>query len=71
VLTKEEIRGMLDNTPNKKHRILIEIMYGSGLRVSEAVSLKIEDINLEERFNIIRKGKGSKTCKINFKKIRK
>ncbi|WP_319475468.1 tyrosine-type recombinase/integrase [Marispirochaeta aestuarii] len=32
--------------PNPKHRAMIAMMYGSGLRVSEVVSLKVGDINL-------------------------
>jgi integrase/recombinase XerD len=64
ILTKDEVKNMIEQTNNKKHRILIEMLYGSGLRVSEAVSLKKEDINLDERFNIIRKGKGGKDRQI-------
>ena len=60
VLTKDEIREMLQNTKNKKHKLLIEIIYGSGLRVSEAVKLKINDLNLKEKINLIRGGKGKK-----------
>ena len=64
VLTRDEIRQMLQNTNNKKHKLLIELLYGSGLRVSEAVKLKIDDLNLDEKINLIRGGKGKKDRRI-------
>ena len=60
VLTKEEIFGMINTIKNKKHKLLIELMYSSGLRVSEAVALKIENINLDERIAKVVAGKGRK-----------
>src|SRR3990167_6001973 len=35
VLSREEIKKILKNTINKKHRLMITLAYGSGLRVSE------------------------------------
>lgn len=64
VLTRDEIRKMIENTKNKKHRLLIEFLYGSGLRVSEAVGFKINDLDLNEKINIIRGGKGKKDRRI-------
>jgi len=60
VLSKEEIRNMLDCTKNAKHKLLIAFLYSSGLRVSEAVSIKIDDLDLNERMGIVRAGKGKK-----------
>lgn len=60
VLTKEEIFSMINTIKNKKHKLLVELMYSSGLRVSEAVALKIENINLDERIAKIIAGKGKK-----------
>ena len=60
VLTKDEIAAMLEATVNKKHLLLLELLYGSGLRVSEAVSLKINDLNLNEKVNVLLSGKGKK-----------
>lgn len=64
VLTKDEIKSMIQNTSNKKHKLLIEVLYGTGLRVSEAVNLKIDDLNLNEKINILRGGKGKKDRRI-------
>lgn len=60
VLTKKEIFAMINSIKNKKHKLLIELMYSSGLRVSEAVALKTENINLDERIAKVVAGKGRK-----------
>lgn len=60
VLTKDEIRKLIAATDNEKHKLLIKMLYSSGLRVSECVSLRIDDLNLEDRFGTIRAGKGKK-----------
>ncbi|PIN80213.1 integrase [Candidatus Woesearchaeota archaeon CG10_big_fil_rev_8_21_14_0_10_30_7] len=60
VLSKEEILRMIDVTNNLKHKLMIELLYSSGLRVSELVKVKNEDINVEEKIIMIREGKGRK-----------
>jgi len=60
VLTKNEIKQLLDATKNPKHNLLITFMYSSGLRVSEVVNMKIYDLDLDERMGIVRAGKGKK-----------
>ena len=64
ILSKEEISAMLHATKNRKHQLLIEILYGSGLRVSEAVTLRKRDLNLDKKINILRSGKGKKDRRI-------
>ena len=41
VLSKNEIEILLNNISNSKHRLMVSLMYSSGLRVSELVNLKI------------------------------
>lgn len=60
VLTKYEIKKMLDSVKNPKHRLLIEMMYASGLRVSECVRIKINDLDFEEHLGRVISGKGKK-----------
>lgn len=60
VLSREEIQQMLEAMDNPKHRLLIEFLYSSGLRVSEAVRLKVEDLDIHERMGMVRSGKGRK-----------
>ncbi|MEK6850097.1 MAG: site-specific tyrosine recombinase/integron integrase [Nanoarchaeota archaeon] len=60
ILTKEEIKAMIENTVNIKHNLILRILYGCGLRVSEVVNLKKEDVNFSEGLIHIRMGKGRK-----------
>lgn len=45
ILSKEEIQKIIDNTENLKHKALLTTIYSAGLRVSEAVLLRIKDID--------------------------
>lgn len=60
VLTKAEINKLIVAATNPKHKLLIKMLYSSGLRVSECVSLKINDLDLDEKTGVIREGKGKK-----------
>ncbi|MCL2766027.1 MAG: tyrosine-type recombinase/integrase [Treponema sp.] len=60
VLSKEEIVKILGTEKNPKHRLLLMLIYSSGLRVSEVVSLKTEHIDLSRGVIYIRQGKGMK-----------
>lgn len=60
VLSKEEIKRLIDNSGSLRNKILIEFLYSSGLRVSELAKLKVRDINLEEKTGLLKEGKGGK-----------
>lgn len=60
VLSSEEVSKLIDATETKKSKLMIKMLYGSGLRVSELVNLKPENLNFHEMVGIVRKGKGSK-----------
>lgn len=59
IATLEENAIGTDEGLVRRNRAIIEVLYGSGLRVSELVTLKFSDIRREEGFMIIR-GKGDK-----------
>jgi site-specific recombinase XerD len=59
-LTKDEIKKIIRVINNTKHKLLISLIYGAGLRVSEAVKLKSKDIDLESCIGWVRHGKGNK-----------
>lgn len=46
ILGKEEILDILKHITNDKHLSIISFLYGSGLRVSEVVNLKIKDLSI-------------------------
>jgi len=60
VLSRPEIKTILKSIQNEKHRLLLSLAYGAGLRVSEVVNLKIKDINLKELTIHIKNAKGQK-----------
>ena len=60
VLSQEEILKMLEAEKNIKHRLLLMIVYASGLRVGEVVRLKRKDIDTDRKTIIINSGKGRK-----------
>ena len=65
VLSRTEVKGLLDAKTNPKHRILLMLVYSAGLRVVEAVRLKKEHIDLSRK-TIIVFGKGRKERHLAF-----
>ncbi|MBN1376893.1 tyrosine-type recombinase/integrase [Candidatus Woesearchaeota archaeon] len=59
-LTKKEIKKILNVITNKKHKLLVSLMYGAGLRVGEVTRLKVSDFSFEENIGWVRAGKGNK-----------
>jgi len=49
VLSKAEVKALLEAPANLGHRALLATMYGAGLRVSEVVGLKVSDLDRERR----------------------
>lgn len=60
VLSRKEIKDLLYNTGNLKHRLLIELLYSTGLRLSECINLKYSDLDTSEGIGWVRMGKGAK-----------
>jgi len=60
VLSKEEIKRIFDVIKNEKHKLIFMVIYCGGLRVSEAVNLRVEDIDSRRMQICVRQGKGRK-----------
>jgi len=59
VLSKEEVKSMIETTRNLKHRAILAVIYSAGLRISELISLRPSDID-SDRKQIKVLGKGNK-----------
>jgi integrase len=59
VLTREEVRRVLEELAGAK-RLVASLLYGAGLRLLEALCLRVEDLDLERCEIIVRSGKGGK-----------
>ena len=60
VLSKEEVKAILDAHSNIKHSMMLSLIYSCGLRRSELLNLKPTDIDPKRKLVIIRQSKGKK-----------
>lgn len=60
VLSKEEVKAILEAPSNIKHKAMLSLIYACGLRRSELLNLKIYDIDSKRHLIIIKNGKGKK-----------
>jgi len=60
VLSQEEVVQFFDYVPSLRYRAALMTCYGAGLRVSEAVALKISDIDSKRMLLRVEQGKGRK-----------
>lgn len=60
VLSREEVLSLFECVENIKHKAVLMLIYSSGLRVSEVVNLKPDDIDIHRKMIHIRGAKGKK-----------
>ena len=60
VLSREEVARLIVAAPNLKYQTALSIAYGTGLRASEVIALKIADIDSQRMTLRVEQGKGSK-----------
>lgn len=60
ILSKEEVARLISVTKNINHRLMIQVGYSSGLRVSEIINLKWEDVDFDRGLIHLKKAKGKK-----------
>ena len=60
VLSPEEVKVLIERIPNNKHKALMALIYSAGLRIGEALSLEITDIDSRRNLIFIRSAKGNK-----------
>lgn len=59
VLTRGEVRSLLGHVEGRS-RLVATLLYGAGLRLLEALQLRLKDVDLDARMLTIRSGKGDR-----------
>ena len=60
VISTDEVAQLIKNTNNIKHKCIVSLLYSAGLRRSELLNLKLEDIDSKRKVLLIKQGKGGK-----------
>lgn len=60
VLSKIEVKKILETPTNVKHRTMLSLIYACGLRRSELLNLTLKDIQSERKLLLIKQSKGKK-----------
>lgn len=66
VLSFEEVQRLLSSTPNMKHLLILSICYGTGIRLSEIVNMKVRNVDIYRYKILIERGKGKKDRYVNL-----
>ncbi len=59
VLTRDEVKALLDNLSGEVH-VIAELLYGTGMRLMEAIRLRIKDVDFDRSVIVVRQAKGNK-----------
>jgi integron integrase len=59
VLSRAEVADVI-NRMNGSSRLIVQLLYGSGLRIGECLSLRVKDVDVAERVITVKDGKGAK-----------
>jgi integron integrase len=59
VLSRDEVHRLLPCV-EEPYQLMVNLLYGSGLRVSECVRIRVKDVDFEQRHLVVRDGKGAK-----------
>jgi site-specific recombinase XerD len=60
VLSVDEVRRLIEKLRNPGHRLMVLLMYSSGVRVGELIRLQMRDVDRDRKTLIVRGGKGHK-----------
>jgi integrase len=59
VLSRDEVMGILARMQGE-HALLVRLLYGTGMRISEVLQLRVKDVDFSHQALIVREGKGGK-----------
>lgn len=60
VLSPEEVASLLDAISGETNRLAVELLYGTGMRISECLNLRVQDVDFDNGYITVRQGKGDK-----------
>lgn len=66
LLTRQDIRRIFAACTNDKHHMILALTYGCGLRVSEVVGVRVQDIDGERQLLHVTEGKGGKDRRVTL-----
>jgi site-specific recombinase XerD len=66
ILSKEEIAKIINHTKNSKHKLVVQLAYGLGLKLNELINLQVADIDFEKRLLTIRGNDNSENRVLNL-----
>ena len=65
VLSPDEVRRIIDNA-EPKYRLMVRLIYGTGMRKMELLRLRVKDVNFEYANIFVRDGKGNKDRAVTY-----
>jgi len=60
VLTREEVRGLIQHVDDPLSSLIVQLLYGTGMRLLEGLRLRVKDVEFSRRKIVDRDGKGGK-----------
>ncbi|MBT3302690.1 MAG: site-specific integrase [Bacteroidetes bacterium] len=60
IISEQEVLRLINATNNLKHKCIIVTLYSSGVRISELLNLRIQDISFDKSIIFVKAGKGKK-----------
>lgn len=60
VFSRDEIISLIKNTCNLKHKTIIILIYGTGIRLGESINILLKDVDFNRKLIHVRAGKGKK-----------
>lgn len=67
VFSRKEIKAILNNLGGTP-KLVASLLYGAGLRLLESLRLRVQDIDFENNYIVVREGKGKKIAAYRFHK---
>lgn len=66
VMTKEEVKRLINSIYSDKSRLMVSMLYACGFRISELINLRIEDLDFNEKTGMVKQAKGKKDRVFNI-----